>query len=47
MQNAVDGMYMYRSIKTKPGHQKNTHKKKWNVMNTAPGVLAEVKNKMC
>ena len=26
--------------------KKNT-KKKWNVMNTAPGVLAEVKNKMC
>ena len=27
---------------------KKTHtQKKWNVMNTAPGVLAEVKNKMC
>ena len=47
MQDAVDGAGLNGYVKiyqNKPGNERN---KKDDVMKTAPGVVAEVKNKMC
>ena len=47
MQDEVDGAGLNGYVKiyqNKPGNERN---KKDDVMKTAPGVVAEVKNKMC
>ena len=47
IQDAVDGAGLNGQVKIYENKPGNERKKKWNLMKTAPGVVAEVKNKMC